>query len=261
MTFGANQDRYRLMQRGGGEVARAVRAYEEDGLQYCDVVNPDSAKMWNRCPVLDTVGVPIGAPSAKWDGTKPLTDYPLVVVIYLAELRTPIVLGKLRNENLQYTTTSNTNGVVAPESPPANEPPRPTDPPRVRDLVVALGGSKLILRDNGTASLVANGNLDVRSTNGIMSLAAADGADSNTDEHYVLSGPASDKLEELVTAVNQLVIAVRALQARGGTTGAVAAAAFAAAVVSQPVAEVTPVDRPALQSAMLRVSSKSEAVV
>jgi hypothetical protein len=186
-----------------------------------------------------------------------------VVVIYLAELRTPIVLGKLRNENLQYATASQASdsALVRPEASPPDDPPQPTDAPRVRDLVVALGGSRLVLRENGTASLVANGNLDVRSANGVMSLATAEGSDANTDEHYVLEGPLSDKLEELVTAVNQLVVAVRALQTRGGTTGAAAAAAFAADVVLQPVVEVTPVDRPALQSAMLRVSSKSEAVV
>lgn len=260
MTFGANQDRYRLMQRGGGEVARAVRSFEEDGLQYCDVVNPDSAKMWNRCPVLDTIGVPIGAPSAKWDGTRPLTDYPLVVVLYLAELRTPIVIGKLRNENLQYTTTSNTNAVVAPESPPASEPPRPTDPPRVRDLVVALGGSKLVLRENGTASLVAKGNLDIRSADGVMSLASSEGAHANTDERYVLEGPLFDQLTLLITSINQLNVAVQALQVWAAATGSPAPESPVALAVPAPVlttTEVGPVDRPALQSAMLRVSSKS----
>ncbi len=246
----SNRDVYRLLQRGGGVVARAVRSYELDGGQVCDVFNSDTGDTWRGCPVLESTGVPIGAPSEVFNGTKPLSGYPLVLLIHQSELRVPIVLGKLRNENLRYQATSD----ATPETPP-------TERPVVKDLVVALGGSRLILRDNGTASLVANGNLDVRSTNGVMSLAAADGGDANTDERYVLEGPLSEKLSELVTAVNQLVVAVLALQARGGTTGAEAAAAFAAAVSAQPVASVTPVDRPALQSAMLRVSSKSEAVV
>lgn len=219
------------------EVVYAVREYLDTGdntTRYVDCVNPDTGSQWARCTVANPTGIPIGAPSEAFSpGARPWADYPKVVIGHRAAGQSPIVLMPFTNTALQYSTT-------APSTPSA--------PPTPRDYVIANGGTKITVRDDGVLVITANGPVHVL-LNG-QPFSVSEGGDD--DGRVALAEPLVTKLNEIITALNLLVTSLRAIPPNP-TTGAVPHAGLQAAL--QAVTAVTNAVEETIQSDMFRLPS------
>ncbi len=189
------------------EVVYAIREYVQDGVRFCDVVNPDNGQQPSmQCPVMGHDGVPLGVPDKAWTGASDIRDYPLVIIGRRSDMRQPVVLGPLRNPSLLYTGgPSPAAGQESTSSPPQVG---------VGDRVMKNGGSTLVLRKNGNVALDTPGSLNVQLTNGVMRVTQ----DGEATDRALLANPTVTKLNELITSYLALLSALQ-------TSLAIAAAA------------------------------------
>ncbi len=134
----------RIQGAGGCDIFYAVRSQIRDGYQICDIVNPDGALAYFGCTVMNGQGNRIGAPSEKWNGDLNGNIHPQVVVLYRSGGRSPIVLGRIDNPNILYSSEAD-NGANAENRDVSG------DTVSLADVLMCNDGSRFVMKaaENG----------------------------------------------------------------------------------------------------------------
>lgn len=235
----------RMMGRGPSDVGYAVRSYaDERGAHRCDVVCVDnSLATYMGCYVLNSQGSKIGAPREVWTGTIDPVVHPLVVILHRYAGMTPIVLGRL--DNASITFTSDPKGETY--DPEVDDTPETTTPD---DVALANDKSKLIMKSSsqgGDVVLSPERRFTVQlKPGGFMRVAQGE----SSDDGPVLASRAATRDDELIAKINEMQAWMRALliPVPGGTS---------APVQAWTGADLLPVDPEDLASAVIRLPSRS----
>lgn len=251
-------------------VCYAVRSYYVDGAQRVDVRNPDNAFYADQCLVSGRVSSPIGAPSAKFDGVIDPLKHPLVLVARLSEKRSPIVIDTIHS-GVIHTPRSPENAATSTAVSPTSSPPTvapntaaqaasPLDPdaagdtPMDGDYVVQNGGSRVIVRNDGSVviSAATDVTLTVRGTGRVRV------ADENANESVALAGPTYEAIKTLQDKINEMQTWMSTYLSQIPVI-TLPSTAQVATPVSPWSAEVVAVDGNSIKSQLLKVSNRSEA--
>lgn len=217
------------------EVMYAISAYVIDGVQYCDVSNPDSGQAQGvQCIVAGVDGKPLGVPKIPWVRGLNIRDYPLVIVGHRSDGRQPIVIDVLKNTSLVYA--DNAHAKVAGNN-------DDTDPSNLNDRVITNGGTTVTIRENGNVVIESAGDVSVQLSGGAV-MRVSKGGDAG--DRALLATPAIDKFNEGSEAFNALLSALKtasdaaaaaATLTPAGDPGAVFTATLQAALLAVPVME------------------------
>lgn len=184
----------RLQGIGGGDVFHAVRSYVRGQVQFCDIVSPDANMAFFGCVVLNAQANRISAPSGPWQGELDPAVHPLVVVMYRSLGRTPIVIAKLDNPDVTYTSSRPAGGSQS----------RQVTNTTLDDVAIVNDNSRIVLmsEDNGGDVVIEpDRNLSVQLSSGVARITRSGGA---PDGPY-LAGPARDRDAAIVSALNTII--------------------------------------------------------
>jgi len=229
----------RLQGAGGCDVFYAVASYVRNGAQLCDIVNPDGALVYVGCTVVNGQSNKINAPSPPWAGDLLPGKYPLVVAMYRSLGRAPIVLGKVDNASINYTS-----GAVASDE----DDDAVITKTELGDVAIANDKSKLVFKDTnsgGDIVIEPERNLKVQLADG-ASMRVSSGGDAS--DGPVLAAPYVSRDDEIVTLLKQIVEWINTMTA---TQGRPAFPPFEGAL------GILNVDLADVKSAVLALSSKT----
>lgn len=212
------------MGRGPSDVGYAVRSYvSSKGAHLCDVVCVDnSLATYIGCYVLNTQGLRIGAPSEVWSGTIDPVVHPLVVVLHRYGGLNPIVIGRLDNASISFTT----KGKSTAYDPDLDDTPGDVT---TDDSVIANQGSALVLkgREGGGDIVAAPGRRFSVQLQAGGAFRVSDGAP--TSDGPVLAGRYVSRDAEVVATLNQIQSWLRALVVSPATGNLVSAQPYTGA--------------------------------
>lgn len=234
------------------EVVYAVREYVQNGVRYCDVVNPDNGQQpAMQCPILG--GEPLGVPEGGWGPKSNLLKYPLVIIGRRSDGRQPIVLGRLANPALVYTPGAPTKDGAQTGATQTSNTTSPTAY-GVGDHVIANGGTTFVLRKDGNTTLDADGSVNIQLTNGVLRVTQ----DGDAEDRALLASPTVTKLNELIASYTALLTALNAAATAAAAPGVPDPGAVFVATLNGALGAVPAVDSAVLaelQSAVLHLSA------
>jgi hypothetical protein len=195
-----------LSVRGGVDIAYAVRSYQINGAQFADVELPSMASSWKACPVVGSAHRRIGAPTEEWDGKIDPLRHPLVVIGLRTLRRPPLVLDVLHNPYLFVS-----------EPPEENEyhngdEQDPSDEVLLSDEALANGGSKFKIGQDGAASFHMLEALSFVLAEKGMRISF----NNDSSERIATAGLTTEKLNEVIDKLNDVLVYLRAAQAPTG---------------------------------------------
>lgn len=205
----------RLQGLGGCDTFYAVRSYVVNGVQLCDIVNPDGAMMFFGCSVMNGQVVKVNAPSEPWVGQEiDETRHPLVVVMYRSLGRSPIILGVVDNPNIVFTGS--------PAEPSNVDDDTPTATSSLDDVAIVNDSSKVVLKSDEQG-----GDVIIDPKRGLKVQLGSDGIarisrGGEASDGPVLANPYSNRDAEIVNLLNKIVsfltVNLKTVLYTGGTT-------------------------------------------
>lgn len=189
----------RLQGVGGCDVFYAVRSYVRNGNQVCDIVNPDGALVHVGCTVINGQSSRIGAPPELWAGEIDPTIHPQVVALYRSLGRSPLVLCKLDNTEIQFVRESN-----APAEQDDDEDTELEDA-SLDDVTYANDGTKVVLqadKNGGDLVFSPKRHAKMQLNNGATMRISQNG---EAEDAPVLAEPYGDRDAEIVKCLTDIV--------------------------------------------------------
>lgn len=217
------------------QIAYCVRYYEDDdGFAVCDLRNPDNGTILDRVSVSAWAG-PINAPADIWDDKIDPSKHPLVVFGMLPDVQGIAIVFGLAYPRQRYFK--------------AGEATASSDAPTLRDTVIANGGSRVTLKEDGRVYITGVGTVAIVLQDGATLQVSEDGDDG---ERAALAGEAYLNDTALAERVNKLEEWASDLMIDTNTGTPVPTSIYSRP--SSPVRFILA----KLQSALLRLSKKSE---